>query len=125
MSNRKLEGLEPNKPLQEAAAIENLIEWLRDSPSKPSDKIEMARLVLRGVALRLRGEDTRMEEYVPRPHPSGRPRGIPAMKAPKRKTIDASEVGVSLTLSDKALKDFERLEEQAIGAAPSAPLMFK
>ena len=118
MSSRELE---PNKPLQEAAAIENLIEWLKDSPSKPSDKIEMARLVLRGVALRLRGEDTRMEAYVPRPHPSG----IPAMKAPKRKTIDASKVGVSLTISDKALKDYERLEEQAIGAAPSAPLMFK
>ena len=36
---------------------------------------------------------------------------------PKRKTIPASDVGVSLTVSDKALKEVERLQEEAIKAA--------
>ena len=35
----------------------------------------------------------------------------------KRKTIPASEVGVSLTVSDKALKEVERLQEETIKAA--------
>ena len=55
----KLEGLEPNKPLQEAGVIDNLSMWLRDDKSKEGHKIEMARLILSGVVRRLRGEDTR------------------------------------------------------------------
>ena len=35
----------------------------------------------------------------------------------KRKTIPASDVGVSLTVSDKALKEVERLQEETIKAA--------
>ena len=35
---------------------------------------------------------------------------------PKRKTIPASEVGVSLTISDKALKELERLQDENIKA---------
>ena len=35
----------------------------------------------------------------------------------KRKTIPASDVGVSLTISDKALKEVERLQEETIKAA--------
>ena len=38
-------------------------------------------------------------------------------QAPKRKTIAASEVGLSLTISDKALKDFDRIQEETIKAA--------
>ena len=34
-----------------------------------------------------------------------------------RKTILASDVGLSLTLSDKALKEFDRLQEETIKAA--------
>ncbi len=37
--------------------------------------------------------------------------------APERKTIVASEVGLSLTLSDKALKEFDRIQEETIRAA--------
>lgn len=35
----------------------------------------------------------------------------------KRKTIPASDVGVSLTISNKALKEVERLQEETIKAA--------
>ena len=35
----------------------------------------------------------------------------------KRKTIQASEVGLSLTLSDEALKEFDRIQEETIRAA--------
>ena len=35
----------------------------------------------------------------------------------KRKTILASDVGVSLTISDKALKEVDRIQEQTIKAA--------
>ena len=38
-------------------------------------------------------------------------------QAPERKTILASEVGLSLTLSDEALKDFDRIQEETIRAA--------
>ena len=38
-------------------------------------------------------------------------------QAPVRKTIPASEVGLSLTLSDEALKDFDRIQEETIKAA--------
>lgn len=38
-------------------------------------------------------------------------------QVPKRKTIPASDVGVSLTVSDKALKEVERLQEETIKAA--------
>ena len=40
-----------------------------------------------------------------------------AGQAPKRKTIQASEVGLSLTLSDEALKEFDRIQEETIKAA--------
>lgn len=39
------------------------------------------------------------------------------IQVPKRKTIPASDVGVSLTVSDKALKEVERLQEKTIEAA--------
>ena len=38
-------------------------------------------------------------------------------EAPKRKTIPASEVGLSLTLSDETLKEFDRIQEETIRAA--------
>ena len=38
-------------------------------------------------------------------------------EAPKRKTILASEVGLSLTLSDETLKEFDRIQEETIRAA--------
>ena len=38
----------------------------------------------------------------------------------KRKTIPASDVGVSLTISDKALKEVDRLQEETIKAAEEA-----
>ena len=38
-------------------------------------------------------------------------------QAPERKTIDASEVGLSLTISDKELKKFDRIQEKTIKAA--------
>ena len=38
-------------------------------------------------------------------------------QAPNRKTIAACEVGLSLTISDKALKDFDRIQEKTIKAA--------
>ena len=34
-----------------------------------------------------------------------------------RKTILASEVGLSLTISDKALKEFDRIQEEIVSAA--------
>ena len=34
-----------------------------------------------------------------------------------RRTIAASDVGITLTISDKALQEFDRLQEQAIKAA--------
>ena len=37
--------------------------------------------------------------------------------APKRKTVSASKVGLSLTISDKALKEFDRIQEKTIKAA--------
>ena len=39
------------------------------------------------------------------------------VQATKRKTIPASEVGLSLTLGDEALKEFDRIQEQNIKAA--------
>ena len=38
-------------------------------------------------------------------------------RAPKRKTIAASKVGLSLTISDEALKEFDRMQEKTIKAA--------
>ena len=38
-------------------------------------------------------------------------------EVPKRKTIPASEVGLSLTLSDETLKEFDRIQEETIKAA--------
>ena len=40
-----------------------------------------------------------------------------ASQAPERKTIPASQVGLSLTISDEALKEFDRIQEQTIKAA--------
>ena len=40
-----------------------------------------------------------------------------ADQAAKRKTILASDVGLSLTLSDEALKEFDRIQEETIRAA--------
>ena len=37
--------------------------------------------------------------------------------APKRKTIAASKVGLSLTISHKTLKEFEQIQEKTIKAA--------
>ena len=42
-------------------------------------------------------------------------------QAPKRKTIVASEVGLSLTISDEALKEFDRIQEEIIKAAETDP----
>ena len=39
------------------------------------------------------------------------------VQAPKPKTILASKIGLSLTISDKALKDFDRIQEETIKAA--------
>ncbi|MYC28424.1 MAG: hypothetical protein F4X63_10605 [Nitrospira sp. SB0662_bin_26] len=38
-------------------------------------------------------------------------------KARKRKTIPASDVGVTLTISKKALKEVDRIQEETIKAA--------
>ena len=38
-------------------------------------------------------------------------------QATERKTILASEVGLSLTFSDKALKEFDRIQEETVSAA--------
>lgn len=38
-------------------------------------------------------------------------------RVPKRKTIAASKVGLSLTISDKTLKEFDRKQEETIKAA--------
>ena len=38
-------------------------------------------------------------------------------QAAKPKTVPASKVGLSLTISDKALKDFDRIQEKTIKAA--------
>ena len=40
-----------------------------------------------------------------------------AGRVPKRKTIAASKVGLSLTLSDEALEEFDRIQEETIKAA--------
>ena len=40
-----------------------------------------------------------------------------AGQGPERKTIPASEVGLSLTISDKTLKEFDRIQEETIRAA--------
>lgn len=39
------------------------------------------------------------------------------VQAANRKTIPASEVGVTLTISEKALKELERIQEETIKAA--------
>ena len=47
-----------------------------------------------------------------------RPDDTPGSDQPRRpKTVLASEVGLSLTISDKALKDFDRKQEETIKAA--------
>ena len=38
-------------------------------------------------------------------------------RVPKRKTVAASKVGLSLTLSEKTLKEFDRKQEKTIKAA--------
>ena len=38
-------------------------------------------------------------------------------ESPKRTTIPASDVGVSLTISDKALKELDQIQEETIKAA--------
>ena len=38
-------------------------------------------------------------------------------QASERKTIPASSVGLSLTISDKALRDFDRIQQETIKAA--------
>ena len=38
-------------------------------------------------------------------------------QASKRKTVSASSVGLSLTISDKALKEFDRIQEDTTKAA--------
>ena len=38
-------------------------------------------------------------------------------KDSSRKTIAASDVGITLTISDKALQEFDRLQEKAFKAA--------
>ena len=40
-----------------------------------------------------------------------------AGQIPRRKTILASDVGLSLTLSDQARKEFDRMQEETIRAA--------
>lgn len=37
--------------------------------------------------------------------------------APERRTIPASEVGLSLTLSEETIKEFDRIQEKTIRAA--------
>lgn len=38
-------------------------------------------------------------------------------KAPKKRRIPASKVGLSLTISDDTLKEFDRIQEETIQAA--------
>lgn len=38
-------------------------------------------------------------------------------QVPKRTTIPASDVGITLTISDKALKEIDRIQEENIKAA--------
>ena len=40
-----------------------------------------------------------------------------AGRAPERRTIPASEVGLSLTLSEETIKEFDRIQEETIRAA--------
>ena len=40
-----------------------------------------------------------------------------ANQASKRKTVSASKVGLSLTISNKALKEFDRIQEETTKAA--------
>jgi len=49
------------------------------------------------------------------PHDSGQSKANAQM--PKRKTIPASDFGMSLTISNKALKEVERLQEETIKSA--------
>ena len=37
-----------------------------------------------------------------------------AGQAPERRTIPASEVGLSLTLSEETIKEFDRIQEETI-----------
>ena len=46
-----------------------------------------------------------------------RPRPKTLFKFPKRKTIPASDVGVTLTISNKALEEVDRIQEETIKAA--------
>ncbi len=48
----------------------------------------------------------RSRDTAPEPGPAAKP-----------KTVPASKVGLSLTISDKALKDFDRKQEETIKAA--------
>ena len=42
-------------------------------------------------------------------------------QAAKPKTVPASEVGLSLTISNEVLKDFDRIQEKTIKAAEKDP----
>lgn len=54
--------------------------------------------------------ETRQTEHSKDPMPEG-------VEAADRQTIPASEVGLSLTLGDEALKEFDRVQEDNIKAA--------
>ena len=55
--------------------------------------------------------------------PSGKPINLesrgdrPQGRSPHRTTIDARKVGLSLTISDKTLREFDRIQQEAIRAA--------
>lgn len=49
--------------------------------------------------------------------PRARDRSKETTQVSKRTTIPASEVGVTLTISDKALKEIDRIQEENIKAA--------
>ena len=52
------------------------------------------------------------------PQPRGRdPQSQKVADDSKRRAIPASKVGVTLTISDKALKEIEQIQEEAIKAA--------
>ena len=53
---------------------------------------------------------TKREDHSTEPTPD-------AGQTPKRRTIAANKVGLSLTISDKALKEFDRIQEETIKAA--------
>ena len=46
------------------------------------------------------------------------------VKRKNRKTIPASEVGLTLTISDKALREIENIQEQQIKDILNAPKIF-